>query len=161
MLVEQHADLQTRAQTLENETKTLSQENQQLRKQSAALLAARVVQEHSQKQAAKLAKPENSFHLSDDNIVPVLHQSQSTTLHSLGRTLPSSGVEEEEWETITVQAQAPARAEEIRLQTPQDLPEIKVAPATPQEELFDGEDFLEKTDSFIGRMKWSIFRENR
>ena len=46
--------------------------------------------------------------------------------------------------------------------TEADLPEIKVADPVPQrEQLFDGEDFLEKTDSFIGRMKWSIFREDK
>ena len=49
-----------------------------------------------------------------------------------------------------------------QVQTDADLPEIKVADPVPQPEpLFDGEDFLEKTDSFIGRMKWSIFREDK
>lgn len=44
-----------------------------------------------------------------------------------------------------------------KVMTEADLPEIKVADPIPQPEpLFDGEDFLEKTDSFIGRMKWSI-----
>ncbi len=45
--------------------------------------------------------------------------------------------------------------------TEADLPEIRVADPVPQEELYNGEDFLEKTDSFIGRMKWSIFREDK
>ncbi len=49
-----------------------------------------------------------------------------------------------------------------KVMTEADLPEIKVADPIPQPEpLFDGEDFLEKTDSFIGRMKWSIFREDK
>ena len=45
-----------------------------------------------------------------------------------------------------------------KVQTEADLPEIRVADPVPQEQLYNGEDFLEKTDSFIGRMKWSIFR---
>ena len=48
-----------------------------------------------------------------------------------------------------------------KVQTEADLPEIRVAEPVPQEELYNGEDFLEKTDSFIGRMKWSIFREDK
>ena len=46
--------------------------------------------------------------------------------------------------------------------TEADLPEIKVAePIAQPEAMYDGEDFLTKTDSFIGRMKWSIFREDK
>ena len=48
-----------------------------------------------------------------------------------------------------------------KLHTEADLPEIRVAQRAPQEDLYNGEDFLEKTDSFIGRMKWSIFREDK
>lgn len=48
-----------------------------------------------------------------------------------------------------------------KVHTEEDLPEIRVAKPVPQEELYNGEDFLEKTDSFIGRMKWSIFREDK
>lgn len=48
-----------------------------------------------------------------------------------------------------------------KVQTEADLPEIKVAKPVPQEEVYMDEDFLEKTDSFLGRMKWSIFREDR
>lgn len=49
-----------------------------------------------------------------------------------------------------------------KVQTEADLPEIRVADPIPQpEQSFDGDDFLTKTDSFIGRMKWSIFREDK
>lgn len=50
-----------------------------------------------------------------------------------------------------------------KVQTEADLPEIKVAEQEQQAEpaLIDGEDFLEKTDNFIGRIKWSIFNEDR
>ena len=47
------------------------------------------------------------------------------------------------------------------LKTEDDLPEIRVAEPMPQDDIYNGEDFLEKTDSFIGRMKWSIFREDK
>ena len=47
------------------------------------------------------------------------------------------------------------------IKSEEDLPEIKVTKSADSSNLFDGEDFLEKTDSFIGRMKWSIFRESR
>ena len=47
------------------------------------------------------------------------------------------------------------------IETADDLPEIRVAEPMPQEEMYSTEDFLERTDSFIGRMKWSIFREDK
>lgn len=48
-----------------------------------------------------------------------------------------------------------------KVQTEADLPEIKVAPAQDDPDLSEGEDFLEKTDNFLGRIKWSIFNEDR
>lgn len=161
-LSDQRAHLEVRAQTLENQTKTLSQENQQLRQQSAALLAARVVQEHNQRKAAQLAqRTEKAQPAAAELQTASLRKPTAPVLHSLGRTLAVSAAEEE-WETVPVKAAIPAAQKEGgRIQTQADLPEIKVADPTPQDELFDGEDFLEKTDSFIGRMKWSIFRENR
>lgn len=48
-----------------------------------------------------------------------------------------------------------------KVQTEADLPEIRVADPVPQPQPFEGEDFLTKTDSFIGRMKWSIFKEDK
>ena len=49
-----------------------------------------------------------------------------------------------------------------KVQTSADLPEIKVAdPVQTDPDLSEGEDFLEKTDNFIGRIKWSIFNEDR
>ena len=48
-----------------------------------------------------------------------------------------------------------------KVRTEEDLPEIKVATPVAQDDFGPGEDFLEKTDSFIGRMRWSIFREDK
>ncbi|MBR4355429.1 MAG: hypothetical protein IKP96_02495 [Elusimicrobiaceae bacterium] len=55
------------------------------------------------------------------------------------------------------------RQAKAKVQTEADLPEIKVAPPQPPADssLVDGEDFLNKTDNFIGRIKWSIFHEDR
>ena len=56
-----------------------------------------------------------------------------------------------------------AQAAKPKVQTDADLPQIKVAESTPQPQpaLIDGEDFLAKTNNFIGRIKWSIFNEDR
>ena len=72
------------------------------------------------------------------------------------QTMPSDSLPEPQ--SAPVEMQNTMRS---KLQTDADLPEIRVAKPVPQEDLYNGEDFLEKTDSFIGRMKWSIFREDK
>lgn len=152
-LSSQRTDLQKRTNELENREKTLREENQQLRNQnkSAALLAARIVRKKAQQEAA--AQPVSAC---ADNTSRELRRPAAPLLHSLGRTMTAIHTDEE-WEMVSAKA---IPAEPKRIESAADLPEIKVA-ATPQEDLIDGEDFLEKTNSFIGRMKWSIFRENR
>ena len=114
---------------------------------SAALLAARVIERHAQ-QAARTHEPAQAASLRRPS-VPILH--------SLQRPLTSASAEEE-WEMVS----APVLSNTAKtIESTDDLPEIKVADPIPQEELYNGEDFLEKTGSFIGRIKWSIFRENR
>ena len=161
-LVTQQSNLQKKAQILEKEAKTLSQENQQLRQQSAALLAARVVQEHSQRKAMEQVKKSESGQpaVPERRKEEMSHKPAAPVLHSLGRTLTVAATEEE-WETkpVKVKLATSSQQEEVT-RTVADLPEIKVAEPAGQDKLFQGEDFLEKTDSFIGRMKWSIFREN-
>ena len=161
-LTNEHTQLQTQAQTWQDEAKNLAQENQQLRTQSAALLAARVVQEHRQKQMAQQVQQEIFQNQTgeDKAVASVLRSPEAPVLHSLGRKLSVSLHQaEENWEVIP--AKRPAAPNSTQIQTPEDLPEIKVAEHPVPEPLFEGEDFLEKTNSFIGRMKWSIFRENR
>lgn len=133
-------------------------------KSSAALLAARLVQQHAQRKNAaasrSVEKPVEKAEVSSETEVVTsadnsLRDGRTAVLHSLGRTLQQvSTTDEEEWEVVSAQVPTAVRTEE-------DLPEIKVADPVAQDSLFDGEDFLEKTNSFIGRMKWSIFRENR
>ena len=160
-LLNEHTQLQTQAQNWQAEVKDLSQENQQLRTQSAALLAARVVQEHRQKQAAQQAQQGVGNNADENPVTPVLRKPDAPILHSLGRKLAVSVHQaEEDWEVIPAKRPAPAN-HNAKVQSPEDLPEIKVAEHPVPEPLFDGEDFLEKTNSFIGRMKWSIFRDNR
>ncbi len=151
-LFSQRTDLEKRTVDLEDKAKTLRQENEHLRSQSAALLAARVVQKHAQEEAAGVKVP-----LKKPNPGESLRRPSAPVLHSLGRTI-SAAPTENEWEIIRAKRISSAPT---AVKSTDDLPEIKVAEPTPQEELFNGEDFLEKTDSFIGRMKWSIFRENR
>ncbi len=144
----QRANLQKKANELEDKTKNLTQENQQLRRQSAAVIAARLVQK------ARAAQHKPAAPVAPASSAQALHRPAAPVLHSLGRTLSAERTEEE-WEVVT----APTQPK--RIESTADLPEIKVAQPTPQDEIYNGEDFLEKTDSFIGRMKWSIFRENR
>ncbi len=157
MLSDEHNNLQTQAQTWKSEAQALSEENQQLRSQSAALLAARLVQQHSQKQAAARAAQQVSP--APSGASEELRKPTAPMLHSLGRKLPISQ-QDEEWEMLSTKVTVPTE-KDTAMRSSENLPEIKVAESSTAEALFDGEDFLEKTDSFIGRMKWSIFRENR
>jgi chromosome segregation ATPase len=160
LLSDEHSHLQNQAQTWKNEAAALSEENQQLRSQSAALLAARIVQEHNQKQAAARAALQDQKQTENSPVSRELRKPAAPVLHSLGRKIATSTQAEEEWELISTRVTVPSD-KHTAVQTTENLPEIKVAEPTATDELFDGEDFLEKTDSFIGRMKWSIFRENR
>lgn len=160
-LATQRTHLEKRAHVLEDKTKILSQENVQLRNQSAALLAARLVQKHAKQEAMqngiKLAQPAPKGTLTPGES---LRRPSAPVLHSLGRTI-SAAPTENEWEVIRAKHPVSISKSAQTVQSTDDLPEIKVAEPIPQDDLFNGEDFLEKTDSFIGRMKWSIFRENR
>ncbi len=140
-------NLKKRTEALEAETKELAKENQQLRNQSAALLAARLVQEKERaakeetlrKAAAVRPAAPAAPHKPNPPAVPVQAASAAPAKPAEAKPAPSP-----------------------KVMTEADLPEIRVADPVPQPEpLFDGEDFLEKTDSFIGRMKWSIFREDK
>ncbi len=153
-LASEKAHWQQRTDELEGQAHKLAEQNEQLRSQSAALLAARLVQQHARKENARQAAAESTAPVAPKIKISTLRRQQAPVLHSLGRTLPVSSTPEEEWEMISVKTPTAIKSEE-------DLPEIKVAEPSAQIDLFDGEDFLEKTDSFIGRMKWSIFRENR
>lgn len=164
--------LSRRAQTLREEADTLSaekrelaKENQQLRNQSAALLAARLVQEKERADKAELLRKEaasDKTSASQAPQAPAVPQPLLASHRAERKALPEANAAREEQiplSEIPVAMDAQAKS---TVMTEADLPEIKVAdPVPPREPLFDGEDFLEKTDSFIGRMKWSIFREDK
>ncbi|MGN0024927.1 MAG: hypothetical protein ACI351_05790 [Candidatus Avelusimicrobium sp.] len=159
-------ELQKQAETLAAERQELSKENRQLRNQSAALLAARLVQEKERankeemlRKAAPLkpAVPQvpSAPAAPQDPKQPILHSDKAEP------KWPVSQTEKEQVPLSEIPVSMNARAK-ASVVSEADLPEIKVADPVPQhEQLFDGEDFLEKTDSFIGRMKWSIFREDK
>ena len=87
----------------------------------------------------------------------VLHHKPAAPVR-LGNNTVHEPLPQQSGAAVETQTQQVKRAPVL---TEADLPEIRVAEPVPQEELYNGEDFLEKTDSFIGRMKWSIFREDR
>ena len=157
--------LQHEADTLAVEKRELAKENQQLRNQSAALLAARLVQEKERADKAELLRKAAA---SEKTAAPQAPQAPAAPQPLLDshraeqKALPEASTAQEEQIPLSeIPVAMDARAKSTVV-TEADLPEIKVADPVPQrEQLFDGEDFLEKTDSFIGRMKWSIFREDK
>ena len=152
-LAKKAQDFKQKTDFLLDEKAALHEENQQLRNQSAALLAARLVQgkgaqakqETLQKMAAESAeKTEQEVEVSPAETT----ENKPSAMHEKAPAFDGPV-------TLTERAK-------VSVTTSADLPEIKVAEPVPQpQNTFDGEDFLEKTDSFIGRMKWSLFREDR
>lgn len=163
-LARQTQDLRRQAETLTSEKRELAKENQQLRNQSAALLAARLVQEKERADKEETLRKAAS-HKPSAPLPPAISKREEPALLSSAKTeqkmLASNGAEEEPIPLSEMPVEINAQAKSS-VMTEADLPEIKVAEPVPQhEQLFNGEDFLEKTDSFIGRMKWSIFREDK
>ena len=163
----QSSGLKKRTEELESETKELAKENQQLRNQSAALLAARLVQEKERaakeetlrKAAAHAPKPPHKPAAPQPPMVQASASQQTQTVLAPAAPAAKPTAEQVPLSEKPVEMQETAQPKVL---TEADLPEIRVADPVPQPEaLFDGEDFLEKTDSFIGRMKWSIFREDK
>lgn len=182
-------ELKKRAEELESETKALAKENQQLRNQSAVLLAARLVQEkeraakeetlrkaaasraagpsaQAHQPVSKPAEPVNKPAAPQETLsVPSAEKASAIepqAPQSARPQAPASAAQKEEQVPLSEMPMTMQETVKSKVMTEADLPEIKVADPIPQPEpLFDGEDFLEKTDSFIGRMKWSIFREDK
>lgn len=183
----QSRELKKRAEELEGETKALAKENQQLRNQSAVLLAARLVQEkeraakeetlrkaaasrpagpsaQAQQAAAKPAEPINKPAAPQEAFSGRSAENTPApqTPEAVRPEKPAPAAQKEEQVPLSEMPMTMRETVKSKVMTEADLPEIKVADPVPQPEpLFDGEDFLEKTDSFIGRMKWSIFREDK
>ena len=162
--------LEEQARELAGEKQTLAKENQQLRNQSAALLAARLVQEKERAEKQEFSQQKNAP--AQEPAKPAAMQKPAVVQAWTDQPVPQEPaapkiVEKKvshktEEVPLSEQPVAMSKQAPAKVQTEADLPEIKVADPVPQtESLFNGEDFLEKTDSFIGRMKWSIFREDR
>ena len=134
-----------------DEKAALREENQHLRNQSAAILAARLVQEKGH------PIPEETTLKTDSSFHPAVEAESSKQTPPSKPAAPTSAEAPLFDAPVTVTQRAKAS-----VKTDADLPEIKVAePVAQPQNSFDGEDFLEKTDSFIGRMKWSLFREDK
>ena len=156
---------------LEQTNKTLAQENQQLRNQSAAVLAAHLVkQKEQQKQAARnvAAQAEQPKPVTVAQKAPVQAAQPKPAAQPKQNVQPAAPPKQEAAQPKQVPATQPKqeaaqpKQAQAKVTTEADLPEIKVADPIPQPEPFDdGEDFLEKTDTFIGRIKWSVFHEDK
>jgi len=131
------ARLNQEKHALEEVNENIAQENQQLRSQSAALLAAQLAHENEQEDLAK----------AKTRIKP----SAPTAPTSRKPAAPKGG-------SFSVKPKKHASF----AQEQDDLPEIKVAKIEPEPQLTDqADDFLTKTGSFFGRIKWSIFGEDK
>lgn len=144
----QNTDLDREKTELSHARETLLKENEALKTQNIRLLAQKTEQEKTaqrERTEVTLSK-ETAFEPQTEPTAQVRPMRKTTQ----PAAVPSSEMPVEMKDTVR-----------SKLQTEADLPEIKVAEPAAQEDFFNGEDFLEKTDSFIGRMKWSIFREEK
>ncbi len=166
-------ELKGKIEVLGEQNQQLAAQNQQLSAQNEQLAAR---QTQLEQQIAKTPKVPSA---------PVVAKATKRVAGSLKPVKPSvqpaapvqTAQAVQPVQTATPAAPKPAPVREARVDTPveitqeakpkvqteADLPEIKVAPAPAQDDpdLSEGEDFLEKTDNFLGRIKWSIFNEDR
>lgn len=127
---------------LEAINENIVQENEQLRSQSAALLAAQLVHEKEQKDLAKAQFQRGNKPQAPS--APVLRRSSAPKVTGKGS-----------FSTLNKPFTS------LAAQLSDNLPEIKVAHIAPQPQLTEETDFLTRTGSFLGRMKWSIFGEDK
>lgn len=142
--------LEEQKQTLSSEKDLLLKQKEELEKEKEQLTA-----ENKKLKAAHIPsapKPPAAPHrpLPPDALVIEVQKKSAPLPPPAPKAVPITEVPVEVTETLRP-----------KVRTEEDLPEIKVAAPVPQDDFGPGEDFLEKTDSFIGRMKWSIFREDK
>ena len=178
---------QARAHQLAGEKQSLSRENEQLRNQSAALLASRVVKEKEHAAPAKTPAPvtvqkvaatprTQNTGTEKPAPAPVKPSAAPAAKSAAEKPAPAPTKAPAKTAPAPVKQAAPETAEaplydgpvtitdraKVTVTTDADLPEIKVAKPNPQpENTFDGDDFLMTTDSFWGRMRWSLFRDDK
>ena len=128
---------------LEAINQTISQENEQLRSQSAALLTAQLMHEKEQKDLAR-AQAKIATSKPQAPKAPVLRR-------------PSLSKKEQKVAVASSRTPFASLAAELS----DSLPEIKIAQVTAQPQVAEETDFLTRTDSFLGRVKWSIFGEDK
>lgn len=93
---------------------------------------------------------------------PVIHLDDKLTEKVVADHIASQPVSAEDLAALEKVVAVPVKSKKKQTPKEEDLPEIKTAEPIPQPEVsLDRDDFLEKTDSFLGRIKWSIFREDR
>ena len=161
MLQAEHDTLSKRLMQTQDTLKTVNAEKQALKENFKALMEKikendAVIEELKQK-IAVLTK-ENEELKNGQAAKVVLHKRATTVVRSVKSEIASQAKTAAQTQPVEMQDTV-----ESAVKTEADLPEIRVADPVPQAELemYNGQDFLEKTDSFIGRMKWSIFREDK
>ena len=171
----QAQDFKQKNSFLMDERAALNEENKQLRNQSAALLAARLVQVKIQQEKENAVNPADPTPAEQ---APVTNESAPQETADNKQEVRVSAADSVSEQPVTPAEKQPEKLQEeaplfdgpvtitgrakSSVTSSADLPEIKVAKMVPPpQNSFDGEDFLEKTDSFLGRMKWSLFREDK
>ncbi len=144
---------------LKQKITVLTEENNELRRSRASHMSAAAAVPVEPKPAVSAAAPADTVPARPaPTTAQALHplRRPAAPVRAPSRTEPHLAQPEPQAAPVEMQ-----NAKKVPVLTEADLPEIRVADPVPQEELYNGEDFLEKTDSFIGRMKWSIFREDK
>lgn len=122
--------------SLEKENQNLADTNRALRGQSAAMVAAHLEQQKKQakEELNKLQQPTAEDSRKEAVVLPV---------------------------KAPQKAEEPAKKQEEQTQNQKPLPEIKVSKSRSPMFNTEPEDFLEKTNTFIGRMRWSVFEKDK
>ena len=158
VLVQHNVQLAQRNRQLEQDKQTLTQENQRLAKQNSL---------PSQPQTPAKVQPilrQKTKHPTVPLIPrqPVQPETPSQVMQSLP-TFSEGKITEPVQKTSSDTPISVTRQTQSHVQTAEDLPKIKTAAtaASAEDTALDRDDFLKKTDTFLGRIKWSIFREDR
>ena len=153
-LVQHNKELEQDNRILSDANNTLSGEKQRLEKQQAT-------------SPRKKPVPPVLRKITKTPTAPLLPKASSVIkldekLHLEGSVAEKISVQPPTQELAEEGALVSVKNKKKHAKQEENLPEIKTADPIPQPEVsLDGDDFLEKTDSFLGRIKWSIFREDR
>lgn len=165
-LARQNDDLTHRQEKLFEKNEQLSQQNRQLSTRQAQL-EQQLLDAHQTPSVIPVVMPvkqaQNTQASNAQPEKPVAKPAPAAPQNTSAKSVPPAP--SAQIPTVKEHEESPMEITQTatpKVQTSADLPEIKVAdPVQTDPDLSEGEDFLEKTDNFIGRIKWSIFNEDR